>query len=487
MDIDGEIGNENFDFTSIVQAMESQEEYLSHIATLDTALEKQYASALVVDTSLTRQLVSFQANKQRPLYRWYKYKEAYSADLVAYLLRTYKVRKGTLLDPFAGIGTTLFAGSKLGYNADGIELLPIGQHVITAHDYLLHHVTENELATLKTWRDTQPWEQVSDKKPLNTLRITQGAYPEETKAQIGHYLAAAEKESESVNYSLVFALLCVLESMSYTRKDGQYLRWDYRSGRNAGKKKFDKGQIIPFEDAITGKLSEMIFDIENNEDTYNLFQEPVQYGTIHLHKGSCLNILPTLPPKNYTAIITSPPYCNRYDYTRTYALEHALLGITEKGLVQLRQTMLSCTVENRAKDLLVLNSQWKDALDIADNQPLLQSILAYLEYQRAEKQLNNAGISRMVRGYFYEMACVIAECFRVLDTDGVMCMVNDNVRYAGASISVDLILSNIAEQIGFTVENILVLPQGKGNSSQQMGGYGRKALRKCIYVWRKRS
>ncbi|PIE31316.1 DNA modification methylase [candidate division KSB3 bacterium] len=466
--------------------MESQEEYLSHIERLDTALEDLYDFVLSVDTSLTRQLVSFQANKQRPFYRWYKYKEAYSADLIAYLLRTYKVRKGTLLDPFAGVGTTLFAGSKLGYDADGIELLPIGQHVIAAHEYLLHHITDHELSTLKTWRDHQPWQHVSHKRPLNTLRITRGAYPEETEAQIGHYLAAADKESETVNYSLVFALLCVLESMSYTRKDGQYLRWDYRSGRNAGKKKFDKGQILTFEDAIQGKLSEIIFDIENNEETYNLFQELVHYGAIQLHKGSCLDILPTLPSTNYTAIITSPPYCNRYDYTRTYALEHALLGITEKGLVKLRQTMLSCTVENRAKDLLTLNTEWKEALEITDNQPLLQSILAYLEYQRTEKKLNNSGISRMVRGYFYEMACVIAECFRVLDTDGVMCMVNDNVRYAGASISVDLILSNIAEEIGFTVENILVLPQGKGNSSQQMGGYGRKALRKCIYVWRKR-
>lgn len=483
-----EIGNGNADEIMGINCrgvMESQEAYLSHIERLDRALEEQYATALVVDPSLTRQLVSFQANKQKPRYRWYKYKEAYSADLIAYLLRTYKVRKGTLLDPFAGIGTTLFAGSQLGYDAEGIELLPIGQHVITAHDYLLRHITNEELATLKTWRDTRPWQHVSHTKPLNTLRITKGAYPEETETQIGHYLAAAEQETETINYSLIFALLCVLESVSYTRKDGQYLRWDYRSGRSAGKKKFDKGPILPFEDAITGKLAEIIFDIENNEETYNLFQEPVRYGAIHLHKGSCLNILPTLPPKNYTAIITSPPYCNRYDYTRTYALEHALLGITAKGLVQLRQTMLSCTVENRAKDLLALNAQWKDALEIADNQPLLQSILAYLEYQRAEKHLNNAGISRMVRGYFYEMACVLAECFRVLDTDGLVCMVNDNVRYAGASISVDFILSKIAEHIGFTVEHILVLPQGKGNSSQQMGGYGRKTLRKCIYVWRK--
>jgi hypothetical protein len=67
-----------------------------------------------------------------------------------------------------------------------------------------------------------------------------------------------------------------------------------------------------------------------------------------------------------------------------------------------------------------------------------------------------------------------------------MFMVNDNVQYAGASISVDMILSNIAEQLGFAVENILVLPTKKGNSSQQMGAHGRTQLRKCVYVWRKK-
>lgn len=65
-------------------------------------------------------------------------------------------------------------------------------------------------------------------------------------------------------------------------------------------------------------------------------------------------------------------------------------------------------------------------------------------------------------------------------------MVNDNVRYAGVSISVDLILSDIASTIGFEVEQILILPIGKGNSSQQMGLHGRDQLRKCIYVWRKK-
>jgi site-specific DNA-methyltransferase (cytosine-N4-specific) len=83
------------------------------------------------------------------------------------------------------------------------------------------------------------------------------------------------------------------------------------------------------------------------------------------------------------------------------------------------------------------------------------------------------------------MACVIAECFRVLKARAPLIMVNDNVRYAGVSIAVDIILSDLARQLGFEIEQILVLPTGKGNSSQQMGAHGRAPLRKCVYVWRK--
>jgi DNA modification methylase len=195
--------------------------------------------------------------------------------------------------------------------------------------------------------------------------------------------------------------------------------------------------------------------------------------------------LPNLGSNAYDCIITSPPYCNRYDYTRTYALELAVLGVDEAGLLSLRQNMLSCTVENHVKNLLEMNPQWKSAIAAADRQVLLQAILTYLDEQRQMGLLNNNGIPRMVRGYFYEMACVIAECARVLKPNAPLIMVNDNVRYAGASISVDVILSEIAREIGFKVESILVLPNGKGNSSQQMGSHGREPLRKCVYVWRR--
>jgi hypothetical protein len=320
---------------------------------------------------------------------------------------------------------------------------------------------------------------------LPELRITQGAYAEETKGSIEKYLASSEKENERVQLALRFALLCVLESVSYTRKDGQYLRWDYRSGRKQGAKPFDKGEILAFERAICDKIDEIVSDLTPVGKQTELFPNESAKGDINLKSGSCLEIMPDLPSEEYDAIITSPPYCNRYDYTRTYALELALLGLGEKDIVLLRQEMLSCTVENRAKDLLKINPNWRTAIDFASKQGLLHAILQYLENLKAQGALNNNGIPRMIRGYFYEMACVIAECARVMKPGARLFMVNDNVRYAGASISVDMILSDFAEKSGFYVEKIFVLPNGKGNSSQQMGEHGREALRKCVYVWRK--
>jgi DNA modification methylase len=458
---------------------------LEGIEQLDKELEQYFKDKFSVQSSLTRPLVSFQANKTRPVYRWYKYKEAFSATLVEYLFQRYGVTKGRCLDPFAGSGTTLFAASGLGIDSDGIELLPIGQQIIGTKKILEAEFTANDFETLRQWGNLQIWERVEKRVQLAELRITKGAYPEHTRESIEKYLGACQQENIKVQTVLRFALLCVLESISYTRKDGQYLRWDYRSGRQHGKKVFDKGEILSFGWAISEKINEILLDLQPAAKQASFFPATSSQGEIRTYNTSCLEAMPKLADNTYDVIITSPPYCNRYDYTRTYALELALLGTDEKGLANLRQEMLSCTVENRAKDLLRINSQWAHAIDAADRQQLLQAILRYLDDQKAKGVLNNNGIPRMVKGYFYEMACVISECARVLKHSAPLFMVNDNVRYAGASISVDMILSSLAESLGFRVERILVLPNGKGNSSQQMGEHGRKELRKCVYVWRK--
>ena len=80
---------------------------LGAIDALNSRFEKRLAARFRVDNSLTRPLVSFQANKARAIYRWFKYKEAFSAGLVEHLLARQKISRGVLLDPFAGSGTSL--------------------------------------------------------------------------------------------------------------------------------------------------------------------------------------------------------------------------------------------------------------------------------------------------------------------------------------------------------------------------------------------
>jgi DNA modification methylase len=470
--------------TGTPEPREAEPREIIEILEQDAELVRRFQAVLEYDESLSRQLVSFQENKHRPCYRWYKYKEAFSASLVEKLILAYNISNGKLLDPFVGSGTALFAASELGFDADGIELLPIGQQIIDAKLAASKKLTITELKTIEFWAKEKPWEHHAKRKCLLELPITEGAYPAATRSLIERYLDLLESESPIVQQLLRFALLCVLESVSYTRKDGQYLRWDYRSKKRIGLSKFNKGKIAPFSMAVSVKIFEMVADIRTGKKL-PFSHKNNENGLIHLFRGSCLEILPACKPAVYDVVFTSPPYCNRYDYTRTYALELALLGIDRVEINRLRQDMLSCTVENREKDLLKMNPDWCRALKLCDEQSLLNSILLHLEQKKLQGILNNNGIPRMVRGYFQEMACVIQECARVLKTGGLMFMVNDNVRYAGICIPVDLILSDFAEGLGFNVEKIMVLPNGKGNSSQQMGEHGRSALRKCVYVWKK--
>ena len=134
---------------------EAENSTLEEVDSLDEQLHCHFRSRLLVQPSLTRLLVSFQANKTRPIYRWYKYKEAFSASLVELLFNKYKFTQGKILDPFAGSGTALFAASDIGINADGIELLSIGHQVIDTKKILDAEFTPDDFERLKNWLNLQ--------------------------------------------------------------------------------------------------------------------------------------------------------------------------------------------------------------------------------------------------------------------------------------------------------------------------------------------
>lgn len=458
-------------------------------------LYERFAHRLVTAFNLNRQLVSFQANKEEPIYRWFKYKEGFSSGLVRYLLTKYSDRPGKLLDPFAGVGTTLFAGQSLGWESYGIEVLPVGIFVMQTREALPKVEPTHLNECIQTF-----WSQFNKigatTTHFNHISITKDAFADDTEIALNRFLSYCENVHNSeIQTVLRFAAFSILEEISYTRKDGQYLRWDCRSKRDLGGKPFNKGRILSFEQALKHKLSQIVADLAPQSDS--LFDTQGDNGhdkhPINVIEGSCLEKLPTLEDASFDFIVTSPPYCNRYDYTRTYALELVFLGCDSEKVRNLRQELLSCTVENKEKveQLRHLYSSFgksqsfDSVLRVYDSSAAMREVNSVLNELNNLEKLNNSNIPRMVRNYFLEMCFVISEMARVTKTSGYCVMVNDNVRYGGEEIPVDLILSEFAEAFGFHTENIFVLPRGKGNSSQQMGSYGRTEIRKCVYLWQR--
>lgn len=462
------------------------------------ALYERYRPKILSNGKFERRHVSFQDNKHRPVYNWFKYKEGFSATLVREILSEH-AKPGVLLDPFAGLGTSLFVGRSLGWDAIGIELLPVGFNAIEAR--LASEVIKK--TTFKKHLDAIEslcFEDLYDvKHALKHIPITDGAFPKKTENAIAGFRSYCAKQIRQPHLRRLFdfAAFSILESVSYTRKDGQYLRWDYRAQKARTKGRFDKGDIQNFNQAIKQKLKQFYYDLEIEGKESLLFdskQDKVRKGVFDIRKGSCLDLLPLMRDQSVDLVITSPPYCNRYDYTRTYALELVYLNFNADQVKRLRQQMLSCTVENREK------SKWLNQVyaqrsnpktfekvrSVFCKQTALHEGLNILESLGRQKRLNNANIPNMVKNYFFEMCFVIYELSRILKPGGKMFMVNDNVRYAGEEIPVDLILSDFARKFGLSVNHIWTLGRGKGNSSQQMGLHGRTELRKCIYVWHKK-
>ena len=442
-------------------------------------LRLRFNDRLFVREELTRRVVSYQGNKLEPGLRWLRYKEGFSAELVQSILRA---AEGPVLDPFAGIGTAVLVAGGEGCEATGIELMPVGVRSARAMALVANSVTGDVIESagqelLSSLDNLAP----PERHRFPHVPITECAFPMETERAIANARAFLSSiEHEALQTVLDVACMSILEDVSYTRKDGQYLRWDGRSGREL-RGAIHKGPIPSFRAALERKLQDIVEDAPILAERYR--------GRLpSLIQGSALQELANIPGNSIGATITSPPYANRYDYTRTYALELAWLGYDKSAFSRLRQDLISATVENRPK-VSLLNGGYphpeimRNATDVYTGQAALHEALEALSRNRAE--LGNPHVIRLVENYFREMTVIIAELARITRPGGQVVMVNDNVQYHGEEVPVDLILSNIAEACGFHCEEISVLPRGKGNASQQMGRFGRRELRKCVYYWRK--
>jgi DNA modification methylase len=173
----------------------------------------------------------------------------------------------------------------------------------------------------------------------------------------------------------------------------------------------------------------------------------------------------------FDAILTSPPYPNRHDYTRIYELE-LLVGFIKDNdsLKALRYNTLRSHVE--AKERYKAEGY--------DTPAKLVRIVDTLQ----KHELNNPQIINTLTGYFEDMFLSLREMKDVLVPGGKIGLVVSNVRFAGVMIPVDELLAEIGEQAGLNLKNIYLL-RYRGNSSQQMKEFNRQPSRESIIFWEK--
>jgi hypothetical protein len=419
-------------------------------------LEEEYSS-LIKERVDFRAFLGFRLNKVEPIFRWFRFKEAFSHPLVEEILTNeWKLPLDSLVfDPFAGCGTTLLACQQLGYPAIGVDILPIAVFASKVKLHANYDLDELRRAIDEVLR--KPFSRTG--KSFPKIRIIDLALPQQAQEKLLFYREQISNIQEpSIRDLLMLGLLTSIEEASYTSKDGQFLRLVERPPQSV-------------ETVLGNKLDEMLADLTKLDGAK---QEPK--AQIFLGDARRLPIQVLRYKGKVSGIITSPPYLNRYDYSRTYALELCLL-CNEQGkpcvkdfedLKDIRHSLLRSHIESRPAPRNLVKV------------PALEEVLNCLEL----KQLNNPRIPIMIEGYFEDMNLAIQEMANMLKPRGLVALVVDNVRFEGELVPVDLILSEIATKHKLRTLEIGV-PRYKGNSSQQMGRFGRVPVRESIVFWQK--
>ncbi|MCA1669181.1 MAG: hypothetical protein LC793_17665 [Thermomicrobia bacterium] len=430
-------------------------------------LEAKYAG-IIEERPHFRLLVTYVPNKDESIHRWFPYREGFSATLVRTLFNEFEAKPGrsVILDPFAGCGTTLVEASRFSCESWGVDMLPIAAFVarVKAQSLQRHNVAylRERVQTLLGLPATQPIHRGPE-----DVRILQYAYAEPVLNDLLFLREQILLEPDTYTRDfLLLGLLSILEEISFTRKDGQYLRMI------PGK------YVPPVRAVLTRKYAEMLQDLDMpaRNHQYSFFPHREQsslfshedVAPVHVSLGDA-RVLRSHIHEGIDIAITSPPYLNRFDYSRTYSLELCLHFVENfAGLRDVRHSLLRSHIES------------KDAPTHRAQSAELDEILANLGAQ----ELNNNRIPIMVRGYFEDMFHFVEQLAVVCNPGARIALVVGNTRFAGELIPVDLMLSELAGRVGFVTDRVIVT-RYKGNSSQQMGRFGRIPVRESILFWRK--
>lgn len=377
---------------------------------------------------------TYTAGQSLPFQRWFKFKEAFSPQLVYGVMDALPARPRVVLDCFAGSGTTALSCQLVGIESYSVEVNPLLQDVIesklTPASATLFVSTLQRV--VKKARALRP-SVTKLKKRLPPTFVEPGV-----KDRFIYFVAAAvaiesirqaitEESSEIDRRLMTVALGSILIEVSNVRVDGKGRR--YRQGWE--QRPVSANDVFQ---AFYQRTTEMAEDLAA--------MTAVPRAAFTLLKGDCRQHLSSIG-KLVDMVLFSPPYPNSFDYTDIYNVELWMLGYLDSAEQNriLRQSTLRSHVQ----------VQWPQGKPKLPASKSLAETYGLLE--GARKDLWNQTIPEMVTGYFEDLAHILKTIKPKLSQTGTIGMVVGNSQYAGVVIDTPKILAELAVPMGYEVIN----------------------------------
>jgi DNA methylase len=383
---------------------------------------------------------AFADNKTQPLHRWVPWIAGFSAQFVQDCFETFlkhRRKKSTpyVLDPFAGVGTTLVQARLNGFHSIGFEINP---YAALACETKLN-ASNLELEILESC--CLQYQMAAAK---NTRSVTT-AKPAQFETRIPFFSPSVEAQVfaffdfvKSIRYAEIADLFRVAFGSVMVSFSNYTYEPSLGSRPGAGKPLIEKADV---HSAILGKLSDMASDIRWIKA--RLGNPYASNGKIHnldfLQSGD------VLPASSIDLVVTSPPYMNNYHYVRN----------TRPQLFWL--SLISSPKELRRLEEANFGKYWQTVRDskplgLNFKHPQLTHTLSLLRETRQEKgAYGGPGWANYVTAYFNDCHRFCDVLKRALKRGGVGVIVIGNSIIQGHEIKTDLILADIAEQSGLTL------------------------------------
>lgn len=412
----------------------------------------------ILSPPITRQpTTNSEANKLSPQDRsahdWYRFVLSYPPHLV----RDYTQRFGLnsshqVLDPFSGTGTTVVECKKMGIPSLGTEANPMAHFAgLTKVNWLpspaglvahAERVAEAALKQIQTDKVSEAPVLCLEDKQISPLRrlspecepllLTNSISPLPLHKAL--VLLDALRQHHDERY-VHHELLALAKSVVYRVSN---LRFGPEVGVG----------IIKSDAPV---ISEWLIAVRAIADDLAALQSlPNTPATVH--KADARQLDHVLVSNSIDAVITSPPYPNEKDYTRTTRLESVLLGFihNKADLQALKRGLLRSNTRGvyKGDD----DDQW-----VADHSEI-QAIAAAIESRRIELGKTSGFerlYARVTKLYFGGMTRHLAELRPYLRPNARLAyVVGDQMSYLRVMLRTGQLLADIAERLGYEIVGI---------------------------------